>query len=99
MVNHGSVLRGIPNVSPAHRPLVLQDSVGGVPVLWHLHPGGSADRVIVIPVPVTDIIATLHKGEEFPHLSLEALARMAPSQARARLSAPRWQQHNRSQRL
>lgn len=63
--------------------LDLQDGVGGVPVLWHLHPGGSEDRVVVIPIPVADIISTLQKGEQFPRLSLDALARMIRSQALA----------------
>lgn len=76
--------------------LDLQDSVGGVPVLWHLHPSGSADRVIVIPIQVADIITTLHKGEELPRLNLDALARMIQSRARGRLPAPRRQRRNRS---
>jgi hypothetical protein len=75
----------------------FQDSLGGAPVLWHLHPGGSADRAIVIPIQVSEIIATLHKGQEFPRLSLDALARMI--QRQTRVSVPRWQQRGRSRRF
>lgn len=74
----------------------LQDRIGEVPMLWHLQPGGSADRVIVIPIQVSDIVATLHKGEEFPRLSLDGLARMIESQSRS--FAPSWQQRSRSSR-